>query len=71
MNEENKEETGYLFFTRIDTELEKTVSDIEDYGFKVIKEDGNKQYAILSFGILYKELNSFFLFSNCFLSCLS
>ena len=31
MNEENKEESGYSFFTRIDTELEKTVSDIEDY----------------------------------------
>ena len=31
MNEENKEESGYSFFTRIDAELEKTVSDIEDY----------------------------------------
>ena len=31
MNEENKEESGYSFFTRIDTELEKTVADIEDY----------------------------------------
>ncbi|MDY4524929.1 MAG: hypothetical protein SPE03_07830 [Treponema sp.] len=31
MNEENKEELGYSFLTRIDTELEKTVADIEDY----------------------------------------
>ena len=31
MNEENKEESGYSFFTRIDTELERTVADIEDY----------------------------------------